>query len=75
MRRQVQVLTAFGEWRDAVAVTEIEPTHMGGKKVHNFPVIWVEFPDLMGRTPWPAEDVRERNWTLDEAEAELGNGP
>ena len=57
----VSVLTAFGDWRDAIATSALEPTHMGGKKVHNFPVIWIRLATQTneeGPIPWPAESVR-----------------
>jgi hypothetical protein len=56
----VLIRTAFDEWRYAVAVSGIEPTHRDGRKIHNFPVIWVQMPHLADPLPWPAGDVREQ---------------
>jgi hypothetical protein len=54
----VEVQTADGGWIAAEAVSEVEPTHVDGRKVHDFPVIWVRF-EGGGWMPWPVESVRE----------------
>jgi len=56
--RAVEVQTADGGWIAAEAVSEVEPTHVDGRKVHDFPVIWVRF-EGGGWMPWPVESVRE----------------
>lgn len=56
--RVVEVQTADGEWIVAEAVSEVEPMYVDGRKVHDFPVIWVRFAGG-GRMPWPVESVRE----------------
>lgn len=53
----VEFRDAYDKWHRGVALTGIEPTHIDGRKVHDFPVIWVMKADLK-RMPWPADDVR-----------------
>lgn len=55
--------TATGEERECVAVSRCEGTHglrPDGKygKIHDFPVVWVRFPDRDERLPWPFESLR-----------------
>lgn len=57
MSDAVQVQDAGGEWLPAEAISEVEPTHIDGRKVHDFPVVWVRFENG-GPIPWPAESVR-----------------
>jgi hypothetical protein len=54
----VEVRTAFDVWQPAVARSGVEPTHRDGKKIHDFPVIWVALPGVAEPMPWPATDVR-----------------
>lgn len=56
----VEFRDAFDVWHRGVAASGVEPTHMDGKKVHDFPVVWVVKFGKRGlvRVPWPAEDVR-----------------
>lgn len=57
--RDVEVRTADGQWQPATAVSEVEPTHIDGQKIHDFPVVWVRFSTSDRRMPWPADAVRE----------------
>lgn len=43
-------------WAPAVAASEVEGVWKDGKKIHDFPVVWVDLPG--GRMPWPIEAVR-----------------
>lgn len=45
------------KWHRGVAASAIEGTHENGRKIHDFPVVWVVGTALR-RMPWPAEDVR-----------------
>lgn len=65
----VEARTAYDGWRRAIAVSDVEGTHRHGRKIHDFPVIWlVVLTDANlralyagrapTRVPWPAEDVR-----------------
>jgi hypothetical protein len=54
----IEVRTANGDWVPAVARSEVQGTHEHGRKVHDFPVIYVALPGRAGPVPWPAEDVR-----------------
>lgn len=54
----VEVRDACGAWLPAVARSDIEPTHVNSRKVHDFPVVWVALPGVKDLIPWPAEDVR-----------------
>lgn len=38
----IEIRTAFGAWVEAVATSGVEGTHRHGKKIHDFPVIWVK---------------------------------
>jgi hypothetical protein len=42
-----------------MAISEVEPTHIDGRKIHDFPVIWVRLAVGGQRLPWPVESVRE----------------
>ncbi len=53
-----EIRTAFDVWRPATAHSDTEPTHRDGKKIHDFPVVWVKVPGRQEALPWPAEDVR-----------------
>lgn len=59
---RVRIQDAEGTWRDAVADSGIEGTHHGGgRKVHDFPVIWVVSIGRDGhahRMPWPVDFVK-----------------
>lgn len=61
---RVRIRDAYGEWHDAIADSSIEGTHHGGgRKVHDFPVIWVKSrgnDGKMHRMPWPIEYVTPR---------------
>jgi hypothetical protein len=52
---------AFDEWVEAVATSAPEGTHRDGKKIHDFPVVWVRFTAKGGSLPWPVEDVKPAN--------------
>lgn len=57
----VRIQDASGRWHDAVAVTGVEGTHRDGRKIHDFPIIWIEATGYNGqlfRAPWPRESVR-----------------
>ena len=52
---------AFGKWHRMAAVSGVEPTHENGRKIHDFPIVWVTNARLASageKIPWPAEDVR-----------------
>ena len=53
----VRVRTADDEWLDAVATSRPEGTHVGGRKVHDFPVVWVRVAGVHQSIPWPLTDV------------------
>ena len=53
----VRVTDVAGVEHDGVARSDIEGTHDGHRKIHDFPVVWVEI-DNRGRIPWPAQYVR-----------------
>lgn len=53
----IEYRDAFDRWHGGIALSGIEPTHIDGQKVHDFPVIWVT-GDGVDRMPWPATDVR-----------------
>lgn len=49
---------AFDVWRAATTDSVVEGTHHGGgRKVHDFTVIWVIPEGSNERIPWPIEDV------------------
>lgn len=54
----IEVRTAYAVWVPGVARSSVEPTHRDGRKVHDFPVIWVALPGRPEPMPWPATDVR-----------------
>lgn len=65
----VEVRDAWGEWHRAVTVSDVEGTHIGGRKVHDFPVVWVVMlnkrtaealyrRESPRRIPWPVDAVR-----------------
>lgn len=59
----VTVIDADGEPHHAVARSDVEGTHRDGRKIHSFPVVWVEIPGSDGDqrcVPWPAESVHAR---------------
>lgn len=59
---RVRIQDADGNWRDAVADSGIEGTHHGGgRKVHDFPIIWVVAIGRDGhahRMPWPVDFIK-----------------
>lgn len=54
----VEYRDAFDVWHRGTAVSDVEPTHRDGRKVHDFPVIWVTGDGNFDPMPWPVEDVR-----------------
>lgn len=51
---RVRAVDAFGHWHPGIAETGVEGTHRGGgRKVHDFPVIWVVLDGYPGQVPWP----------------------
>lgn len=58
---RVRIQDAKGVWHDAVADSGIEGTHHGGgRKVHDFCVVWVVAIGRDGhahRMPWPPDSV------------------
>lgn len=54
----VEFRDAFGVWHRGVATSDIEPTHIDGRRVHDFPVIFVSEEGSDASVPWPVEDVR-----------------
>lgn len=55
----VTIVDAFGQEREARTLTGIEGVWEDGRKVHDFPVVWVT-TDGENRLPWPLESVRPR---------------
>jgi len=53
----VRVRTASGEWLDAVTTSRPEGAHVGGRKVHDFPVVWVRVMGVDQPMPWPLADA------------------
>jgi hypothetical protein len=53
----VRIQDADGEWWLATADSPIEPPHRDGRKIHDFPVIWVRHNGGR-RLPWPATHVQ-----------------
>jgi len=58
--KAVRVRTADDEWLDAVAASRPEGTHRDGRKVHDFPVVWVRIMGVDQPMPWPLTDVEAR---------------
>lgn len=55
---RVRVLDAHGHWHAATADSSVEGTRDGtGRKIHDFPVIWVIVDGHPDRMPWPQEAV------------------
>lgn len=54
----VEFRDAFDVWHRGVAVSDAEPTHRDGRKIHDFVVIWVTKDGKFDPMPWPVEDVR-----------------
>jgi len=63
---RVRVIDAFGKWHRAIAQSGVEGTKHGGRKVHDFPVIWVELDGYPGRMPWPRESVQPDHETAED---------
>lgn len=59
----IEVRDAHGAWNPAVARSTVEPTHRDGRKIHDFPVVWVALPGVAEPMPWPAEAVRHYSQT------------
>lgn len=57
---EVRVRDASGNWHAAVATSGVEPTWRNGRKLHDFPVVWVRIGDGEP-VPWPVEDVERRD--------------
>jgi hypothetical protein len=53
---QLLIRDALDVWIPAVAASAIEGVWKDGKKIHGFPVVWVDLPS--GRVPWPLAAVR-----------------
>jgi hypothetical protein len=47
-----------GEWIPGEATSGVEGAWKDGKKIHDFPVVWVWVHGVDGPMPWPATDVR-----------------
>lgn len=64
----VEAQEAGGVWLPAIAESGVEGTHVvdynrspaRSRKIHDFPVVWIRWPDdrQRRRFPWPAENVR-----------------
>lgn len=54
----IEVRDAHDNWLPAAATSGVEGTHRDGRKVHDFPVVWVRVFGTDTPIPWPAEDVR-----------------
>jgi hypothetical protein len=62
----VIVIDVDGNKHAAIARSDVEGRFRDGRKVHDFPVVWVEIPrydDGTDRIPWPAEAVHARTET------------
>jgi hypothetical protein len=59
----IEVRTVGDEWLPAIAMSGVEGTYRDGRKIHDFPVIWVTTDPSDVAVPWPAEDVRPRSST------------
>lgn len=58
---RVTVVDASGRRHPATTTSGIEGTHHGGgRKVHDFPVIWVLIDGYSGAMPWPVESVLQQ---------------
>lgn len=55
---ELEVRNCFGNWERAIAESGVESTHRDGKKIHDFPVVWVAVAGADGPMPWPVEDLR-----------------
>lgn len=53
---QLLIRDALDVWSPAVAASAIEGVWKDGKKIHDFPVVWVDLPG--GRVPWPLDAIR-----------------
>lgn len=53
----LRVRDASGDWLDAVAVSVPEGEYVDGRKVHDFPVVWVRVMGVDQTIPWPLTDV------------------
>jgi hypothetical protein len=60
-RGAVKVRDASGVWHPAISVSGVEGTHRDGRKIHDFPVVWIIWPrdSSERRWPWPAEAVEQ----------------
>jgi hypothetical protein len=56
----ILIRTAYDKWIEAVALGDVEPTHHGRRKIHNFPIVPVKVTTRGPAIPWPAEDVKPR---------------
>jgi hypothetical protein len=55
----VLVLDAWGNWLPATTASAVEGTHdKYGKRIHDFPVVWVLTGDDGESVPWPVEAVK-----------------
>jgi hypothetical protein len=54
----VEVRDVHDRWLSAVAASNVEGTHRNGKKIHDFPVVWVDIAGVGDPVPWPADAVR-----------------
>lgn len=52
------VRTASNEWIPARATSSVEGPYRNGRKIHDFPVVWVDVAGADAPLPWPLEDVR-----------------
>jgi hypothetical protein len=52
------VRDAFDSWVPAIATSLVEGAWKDGKKIHDFPVVWVDVTGADAPMPWPLEDVR-----------------
>lgn len=51
------VKDAAGNWRPATAASGVEGVWKDGRKVHDFPVVYVLLAAIEESVPWPAEFV------------------
>ena len=60
----VVITDAYGREHLATALTGIEGTHRDGRKVHDFPVVWVR-TGRSERIPWPVESISRPDRSAD----------
>jgi hypothetical protein len=53
------VRNVFDRWEPATVVAPgVEGIWKNGRKIHDFPVVWVDIAGADGPMPWPLDEVR-----------------